>query len=408
MAHEEPLSGEMSQLLAALERFVVENADLLELEHRIGRFNIFDALGVARVEIRHSNFLAFILDPAESHGQGQLFLKAILMDVLTDVPPKLRPISPMDLDGTDMRGVEVRREWKHIDLLILCKQPQFAIVFENKVDSGEHSDQLSRYQRVMAEQFPGVAVLFVLLTPDGDDPSEDTWVSYSYADIHRVFLRVRDTYQNAIGGEVRVFLDHYLSLLGSRFMNDEQLDELCRRIYKNHRQALDLIWERVGSPQSGALAEVVEALEEDPRWHVLYKSSGYVDFVPKSWLDWLPKFVPGEPYPFCAHIRARESSLSSTAFVGPMKDSVTRKLIVATLREKCPSFGFKRSKASQVEGKWNRASAAETFLDWGDVGEPLPELIRQQAKVKLEELFTKLEKLATVLKPLCVPLTTSV
>src|SRR5262249_51256095 len=43
----------------ALERFVVENDDLLTLESRIGRFNIFDALGITRVEIRHSNFLAF-------------------------------------------------------------------------------------------------------------------------------------------------------------------------------------------------------------------------------------------------------------------------------------------------------------------------------------------------------------
>src|SRR5262249_10582480 len=49
---------------------------LTKLEARIGRFNIFDALGIARAEIRHSSFLAFILDPAESHGQGQLFLKA--------------------------------------------------------------------------------------------------------------------------------------------------------------------------------------------------------------------------------------------------------------------------------------------------------------------------------------------
>lgn len=38
--------------LQALERFVVENDDLLSLEEQIGRFNIFDALSIARVEIR--------------------------------------------------------------------------------------------------------------------------------------------------------------------------------------------------------------------------------------------------------------------------------------------------------------------------------------------------------------------
>jgi hypothetical protein len=50
-----------TEALAALERFVVDNDDLLALESLIGRFNIFDALNIARVEIRHSNFLALIL-----------------------------------------------------------------------------------------------------------------------------------------------------------------------------------------------------------------------------------------------------------------------------------------------------------------------------------------------------------
>jgi hypothetical protein len=147
----------------ALERFVVENDDLLALESRIGRFNIFDALGIARAEIRHSNFLAFILDPAESHGQGPLFLKAVLMDLLKQAPPELRPLSPIDLDGADLRGVEVKREWKNIDLLITCKEPRFAIVIENKIGSGEHSNQLSRYQRTMKDHYSPLPALYVYL-----------------------------------------------------------------------------------------------------------------------------------------------------------------------------------------------------------------------------------------------------
>src|SRR5438552_12678627 len=118
---------ENSDSLEALERFVVENDCLLQLESHIGRFNIFDALGIKDAEIRHSNFLAFILDPAESHGQGQLFLKAILMDLLKNAPPERRPLSPIDLDGIDLRGIEIRREWKHIDLLIMCREPRFFV-----------------------------------------------------------------------------------------------------------------------------------------------------------------------------------------------------------------------------------------------------------------------------------------
>ncbi|PYP12755.1 MAG: hypothetical protein DMD54_17985, partial [Gemmatimonadetes bacterium] len=108
--------------LAALEELVVDS-DLESLELLIGKFNIFDAVKIAQAEIRHSNFLAFILDPAQSHGHGQLFLNAFLMDLLRSAPTHLRPLSPIELDGTDLRGVEVRREWKRVDLLIASKEP---------------------------------------------------------------------------------------------------------------------------------------------------------------------------------------------------------------------------------------------------------------------------------------------
>ena len=64
--------------LRLLERFVSEiTTTSLALEERIGALLIFsDALRIARTEIRHSNFLGWLLDPAESHGQGSLFLVA--------------------------------------------------------------------------------------------------------------------------------------------------------------------------------------------------------------------------------------------------------------------------------------------------------------------------------------------
>ena len=137
-----------TDLQVPLERFVAENDELLSLEEQIGRFNIFDALGIARVEIRHSNFLAWLLTPSESHGQGDLFLKAFLMDVLRKARQKGAepPISAVELDGADLRGVEVRREWRNIDLLIRCDKPRFVIAIENKIDSGEHGNQLERYK----------------------------------------------------------------------------------------------------------------------------------------------------------------------------------------------------------------------------------------------------------------------
>lgn len=396
---EEGAKGQRVEEVAALERFVIDNDDLLALEARIGRFNIFDALQIGRVEIRHSNFLAFILDPAESHGQGQVFLKAFLMDLLKEAPSGQRPLSPIELDGTDLRGVQVRREWRHIDLLITCQEPRFAVVIENKVGAQEHSDQLNRYRATMKTRHPDLPCLYVFLTSDAVEASEDDWMAYSYEAIHRVLKRVRDAYP--IGGEVLVFLDHYLNLLGTRFMNDEKLDELCQKIYKSHRLALDLIWERVGKPESACLVEALKVIEQDTRWHVVHRSTNYVDFLPKAWLEWLPPVGSDEHCPLCVHFRSKETNLGYTIFVGPMKDALKRIEIVTKLRNESPGCGFKRSKASAVEGKWNRIAAIEQVLEWAEDEEPAPATVQASVKKSLEDLYPKLERLAAVLKPLC-------
>lgn len=390
-----------------LERFVVENVDLLSLESRIERFNIFDALGVTRAEIRHSNFLAFILDPAESHGLGQLFLKAVLMDLLKNAPPDLRPVSPIDLDGTDLRGVEVKREWKNIDLLITCKEPRFVVVVENKVDSRDYSGQLDNYARTIHEHRPDDRPLYVYLTPNGDDPSEETketWLPYRYKDIYRVLKRIRDTYKKTIGDDVLVFLDHYLKLLGSRFMNDVKLDELCQRIYKNHRQALELIYQR-GRPASGVLAEAANVLKEDHRCHVVLQQRNLVDFVPTTWREWLPSI--GTEYKdqrdwIIFRFLLVDGKLDFYAEVQKTSDLALamRKQIAEFLIAEAP-FRFNRRRGGNVTDTYTQVSGIEHILEWGEDEEPESEAIRVAVRKTLDDLYPRLEKIAFGLKPLC-------
>jgi hypothetical protein len=384
---------------AALERFVVDNDDLLALESLIGRFNIFDALKIARAEIRHSKFLAFLLDPAESHGQGALFLKAILMDLLKAAPPELRPLSPIELDGTDLRGATVETEWKNIDLLITCQEPPFVIGIENKIDSQEHSNQLVRYKAIVREHYLRLPPLFVYLTPDADDPSDSEWMPYSYTNIHGVLTRVLKTNRKSIGEDVQVFLDHYLNLIGTRFMNNPEIDALCQRIYKTHRQALDLIIER-GKPESGVLAEAATILRDDPRWHVFTQTNNYILFVPKAWLDWLPSFGLEEDDPrswiiLCLHGKM----LEFTVMVRSMKDPVNRKQIIQLLIAELPKLGFKKSRGG-TGVDWARVSGADCVLERSEDEEPEPDIVRTAVKTKLDGVHHKLETVHTLLKPL--------
>jgi len=54
----------------ALEALVVDNQDLEELETLLDQFNIFEAVGAVHAEVRHSDFLSFLLDPSKTMGWG--------------------------------------------------------------------------------------------------------------------------------------------------------------------------------------------------------------------------------------------------------------------------------------------------------------------------------------------------
>lgn len=390
--------------LGALENFVVDNDDLLALEERIGRFNIFDALGVARAEVRHSYFLAWLLDPAESHGQGSTFLKAILMDLLRQSPPALRPFSPVELDGQELRGVEVRREWRRIDLLIVCKEPSFVVAIENKVDSGEHGDQLLRYEQTVAEVFSGKPAQFVFLTEDREEASRPNWVSYSYADIYRVLDRVGKTNTGAIGDDVRAFLDHYLRLIGSRFMDDPRIDDLCRMIYKNHRQALDLIFERMGSPGAALLGEIERVVSADAgRWHVINKTTRAVQFLPSSWLTQLPAAGTRATFDprfwLVLRFEVRANRVFYAASIWPLSNPSLRPILIERLTRDPQEFGFKLFLKKVTSERYTQLGR-ETLISFDEDEGPDEAAVLHAVQKKLDQLSKRLERVPEELNPI--------
>ena len=154
-----------------LEDFVVGNSDLEELEVQLDKFNIFEAVGVVRQELRHSNFLAFLLDPNQNSGLGQAFLKRFLQRAVLNSENSELSITPIDLDSWNLYNVSVQREWQNIDILILEENIKLAVIIENKIDGTESEGQLKRYYEAVKKQFPNYNIVCLYLTPEGDIPS---------------------------------------------------------------------------------------------------------------------------------------------------------------------------------------------------------------------------------------------
>ncbi len=110
----------------ALNRLIVNCPEFEELERLLGGFNLFQVLKFEYGEIRHSNVLGWILDPSESHGLDETFLKKWLMRVIYQAAESVPIVEPIHIDSWQLLDVEVRREWRHIDLLLILRFAQRA------------------------------------------------------------------------------------------------------------------------------------------------------------------------------------------------------------------------------------------------------------------------------------------
>ncbi|HEY9613262.1 PD-(D/E)XK nuclease family protein, partial [Allocoleopsis sp.] len=251
-----------------LESFVVDNGDLDKLEAQLAQFNIFEAIGVVRQEVRHSNFLAFLLNPSQNHRLDDIFLKRLLKRVLleADEPTELKDlkISPIDIDIVDLKDAEVRREWKHIDILIYSPSNHLVCAIENKIDSGEHSNQLQRYRKNIFKEYGDCRAILIYLSPEGTPPSDENWIVYSYSKIAELVDNIREKYKSTLGADVYTLMLHYSHLIRRHIVSDSEIAELCRKIYRKHKQALDLIFEHRPDLQ----LELSEKLKEIVNQHI--------------------------------------------------------------------------------------------------------------------------------------------
>jgi hypothetical protein len=275
----------------ALEAFVVDNEDLERLELLSAEFNIFEAIGAVRQELRHSELLAFLLDPSENHGLGDGFLRRFLQRAVAGAASQA-PISPVDLDVWELDDVEVRREWSNIDILVVDARNRFVALIENKIDSGEHSDQLRRYWSAVEHEFAGYRMLGLFLTPGEDDPSDGRYLAIDYEMVADVAKRVVELRSSTIGPDVKTVLRHYEQMLRRHIVSDSEIAELCRRIYRKHRHAVDLILLHRPDAGQAAVRDLMERLIKDSADLVVDDSiKTYLRFAPQNWAS--PKLTQG-------------------------------------------------------------------------------------------------------------------
>lgn len=289
MTSDVPANAEIDADVASLEQLVYDNPDLERLEAILDDFNPFEAMRWTRQEVRHSAFLRWLLDPAETHGLGPYFLRAFAKRVAhrSEGLSELTP-SVFDVDAWEFDRTEVLQEWENVDLLVRDDSDGFVLLVENKIDSAEHSGQLQRYWALVNTHFPRHKRLLAYLTVGGAEPSDPSYVTVDYSEIVALIDETIARRGEQLSPEVRGFLTQYVEMVRRSIVEDSEIQQLCQRIYDKHRRAMDVLFEHRPDKSFEVTTMLRELIRGNPDLIEDHCSKSYVRFIPKA-LDILPR-----------------------------------------------------------------------------------------------------------------------
>jgi hypothetical protein len=370
-----------------LAEFLVGNSELEELSARLNQFNILRVLRIEWSEIRHSNVLGWLLNPRESHGLSDTFVRRFISTLLLDNERADFGLSPATVELMDLVDVEVWREWRNIDLLVRGKANQFVILIENKIRAKESEGQLLKYSGSVRQSFPDTKIVIpVLLTLEGDEPSEVAqglgYIPWSHVGLYKVATEVVEQQQNRIPQDAQTFLRHYLNTLRKETMQDKELEDLCKSIYRKHKAAIDLI---VKYGATTAFAEAADDfIGERSELVQIGKYGTQLWFSPKEWAGVMPRNIERwrSPYPVAIwfFLDQRSSKVGIKFEIGPIANAERRRKLIEVFRQS----GFKIAPwADQEDAKYtrfySRSRAVNEVGDSNEVKQAIEELWKQSA-----------------------------
>lgn len=215
----------------------------------------FEAIGMVSQEIRHSTFLSFILDSNRPHNFGSDILYELLKLIAEKPEFSKLKFSELDLHLMDIAETSILREWQNIDLVIELPAASYAgrkktvLAVELKIHAGEHGDQLERYEKTILSKYKSNQWnhVFVFLTLNENDTNADSWIPIS---LPSFVLRIEEfLLENEPRTQSADLLRSYIAMIKRNLMQNRELDNLVRKIWAKHEEALELIIRHKPNPE---------------------------------------------------------------------------------------------------------------------------------------------------------------
>lgn len=321
-----------------------KDSNFWELVKLTSDFNIFEAIGMSRQEIRHSTFIAFLLNPKERHGFKDSFLRIFIKDALKSDGSAIGLKESTEANVST--EIAMSAGGGRFDIRVIDPVNKYICLIENKVDATESENQLEKYRRDIEKliapdaDYDGYKPILIFLTKDADLPISETeqghWICYSYAFLEALLKDFQPTIENK---DVALLMGHYENLLRRHVLSKSSESSLCRELWKNHSQALDLIFQH--KPEHNELvAKIIHDFLDTHEGLIdcALGSNKEIYFAPSSW-EKIEQQTEGSQskrdnrvVTFCFKNQYPDS-LTITFAVGPSNDQDFRKQMIDGITE---------------------------------------------------------------------------
>ena len=343
--------------LARLEKLIAERHSGIDALDFISR--LYWGAGGARLwrdEEFHSNLLAWLLNPNESHGADDYFVKGFLERTgATDAM-----LSADWSDATVIREWEnlVDGDWGYLDILVLNQKEERLLAIENKIFSEEHSSQLTRYRKALEERYPTFIRHLVFLTPEGTLPRAETeqehWTATSYAVVLDLVSDLDERDGSGVREDVGAFLSQYATTLRGNIVPDTSAQQVAREIYLTNPDLFDMILEAKPDYTSQLKDILRDAIEQQDNLALAGEKSNYLGFVPRQWVDLdVQKTSRNDPYPllhFGFYFPGNGNAMLNFGVEGGTEKSIRNKIAVAANE----STGVFNQATNSLGDSWTR------------------------------------------------------
>ncbi|MBT2691776.1 PD-(D/E)XK nuclease family protein [Bacillus sp. ISL-55] len=223
--------------------------EFAHLHQKFHQFNPLKVLRVDQFEIRHSNVLAWLLDPNENHHLGNFFVKQILSRLVTrqENEDKLVGIDFLSYMHASFSDAEIYREVKthtsrYIDLVVVLPSHKLVLVIENKFHAFESLGQLDDYLEYARTVYKDFKVIPIFLTLRSDTPTHSEYLVLDYNDILEIILLHTELNREVMSESIFDFLMHYTAILKEELVQDEDAIQLAQDVYQSNKAAVDFLY----------------------------------------------------------------------------------------------------------------------------------------------------------------------